>query len=81
MPLGAGNHFAEVDDDNGDTSYIASDIAGDLDMFDAEDLSFTPEAVHAVQISWRARKDDAAIREVRSKLRSDAAMATALRAP
>jgi hypothetical protein len=30
-PLGAGNHFAEVDDDNGDTSYIASDTATDLD--------------------------------------------------
>jgi hypothetical protein len=31
--------------------------------------------VHAVQISWRARKDDAASREVRSKIRSDAATA------
>jgi hypothetical protein len=75
-PLGAGNHFAEVDDDNGDTSYIASDTAGDLDMFDTEDLSFTPQTVHAVQISWRARKDDAATREVRSKIRSDAATAS-----
>jgi hypothetical protein len=44
-------------------------------MFDAQDLSFTPEAVHAVQISWRARKDDAATREVRSRIRSDAATA------
>jgi hypothetical protein len=35
-------------------------------MFDAEDLSFTPQTVHAVQISWRAKKDDAASREVRS---------------
>ena len=41
-PLGAGSHFAEVDDDNGDTS-IASDTAGDLDMFDAQDLAFTPQ--------------------------------------
>jgi hypothetical protein len=74
-PLGAGSHFAEVDDDNGDTSYIASDTASDLDMFDVEDLAFTPQAVHAVQISWRARKDDAASREVRSRIRSDAATA------
>jgi hypothetical protein len=74
-PLGAGNHFAEVDDDNGDTSYIASDTATDLDMFDAQDLPFTPQTVHAVQISWRARKDDAATREVRSRIRSDAATA------
>jgi Concanavalin A-like lectin/glucanases superfamily len=74
-PLGAGSHFAEVDDDNGDTSYIASDTATDLDMFDVEDLSFTPQTVHAVQISWRARKDDAATREVRSRIRSDAATA------
>jgi hypothetical protein len=44
-------------------------------MFDAQDLPFTPETVHAVQISWRARKDDAATREVRSKIRSDAATA------
>jgi hypothetical protein len=74
-PLGAGSHFAEVDDDNGDTSYIASDTAGDLDMFDTEDLAFTPETVHAVQLSWRARKDDAATREVRSRIRSNSAMA------
>jgi hypothetical protein len=74
-PLGAGSHFAEVDDDNGDTSYIASDTATDLDMFDVEDLPFAPETVHAVQISWRARKDDAATREVRSRIRSDAATA------
>jgi hypothetical protein len=72
-PLGAGNHFAEVDDDNGDTSYIASDAATDLDMFDVENLAFTPQTVHAVQVSWRARKDDAATREVRSTIRSDAA--------
>jgi hypothetical protein len=74
-PLGAGNHFAEVDDDNGDTSYIGSDTAGDLDMFDTDDLSFAPQTVHAVQISWRARKDDAATREVRSRIKSDAATA------
>ena len=74
-PLGAGSHFAEVDDDNADTSYIASDTAGDLDMFDAQDLSFTPQTAHAVQISWRARKDDAATREVRARIRSDAATA------
>jgi hypothetical protein len=74
-PLGAGSHFAEVDDDNGDTSYIASATATDLDMFDAQDLPFMPQTVHAVQISWRARKDDAATREVRSKIRSDAAPA------
>jgi hypothetical protein len=72
-PLGAGNHFAEVDDGNGDTSYIASDTAGDLDMFGVAALSFTPQTVHAVQVTWRARKDDAATREVRSKIRSDAA--------
>jgi hypothetical protein len=75
MPLAAGSHFAEVDDDNGDTSYIASDTATDLDMFDAQDLPYTPQTVHAVQISWRARKDDAATREVRSRIRSDPATA------
>jgi hypothetical protein len=80
-PLGAGNHFAEVDDDNGDTSYIASDTAGDLDMFDAQDLPFTPQTVHAVQVSWRARKDDAATSEVRSKIRSDAATANGATRP
>ena len=74
-PLGAGNHFAEVDDDNGDTSYIASATATDLDMFEAQDLSFTPQTVHAVQVTFRARKDDAATREVRAKVRSDAATA------
>jgi hypothetical protein len=48
---------------------------GDLDMFDVEDLAFTPQTVHGVQISWRARKDDAATREVRPRIRSAAATA------
>jgi len=48
-PLGVGSYFAEVDDDNGDTIYIAA-TAGDLDMFDAQYLAFTPQTVHAVQI-------------------------------
>jgi hypothetical protein len=53
----------EVADDHRDNNCIASDTVAELDMFDAEDLAFTSETVHAVQISWRAKQDDSASRE------------------
>jgi hypothetical protein len=74
-PNSGSTHFNRVNNDDGDTTYIVSDTATDLDMFDAQDLPFTPQTVHAVQISWRARKDDAATREVRARIRSEAATA------
>ena len=70
-PLGAGDHYAEVDDDDGDTSYIASATPGDLDMFGLGDLPFTPTTIYAIQTTFRARKDDVATREIRAKIRSN----------
>jgi hypothetical protein len=49
--------------------------AGDLDLYEVGDLPFTPESIHAVQVTMCARKDDAATREVRSKVKSGATSA------
>jgi hypothetical protein len=71
------NHYATVDETtvNGDTDYVASGTVGDLDLYEVSDLSLTPDSIHAVQVTMCARKDDAATREVRSKVKSGAAMA------
>ena len=61
---------------NGDTDYIASGTVGDLDLYEVGDLPFTPDSIHAVQVTMCARKDDAATREVRSKVKSGAATAS-----
>jgi hypothetical protein len=39
------------------------------------DLPFTPDSIHAVQVTMCARKDDAATREVRCRVKSGAASA------
>ena len=49
---------------------------GDLDLYEVGDLPFTPDSIHAVQVSMCARKDDAATREVRSKVKSGATTAS-----
>jgi hypothetical protein len=71
------DHFATVDETtvNGDTDYVASGTVGDLDLYEMSDLPFTPDIIHAVQVTMCARKDDAATREVRSKVKSGAATA------
>jgi hypothetical protein len=70
-------HFATVDETtvNGDTDYVASGTAGDLDLYDVADLGVTPDSVQAVQVTLCARKDDAATREVRCRVKSGAASA------
>jgi hypothetical protein len=72
-----GDHYATVDETtvNGDTDYVASGTVGDLDLYDVSDLGVTPASIQAVQVTMCARKDDAATREVRSKVKSGAASA------
>jgi hypothetical protein len=71
------DHFATVDETtvNGDTDYVASGTVGDLDLYEMSDLGVTPDSIHAVQVTMCARKDDAATREVRSKVKSGATTA------
>jgi hypothetical protein len=71
------DHYALVDEAtvNGDTEYVASGTVGDLDLYEVSDLGVTPDTIHAVQVTMCARKNDAATREVRSKVRSSAATA------
>ena len=60
---------------NSDADYVASGTVGDLDLYETGDLPFVPDSVHAVQVTTCARKDDAATREVRSKVKSGATTA------
>jgi hypothetical protein len=73
-PSGVGDNDEQVDEAqvDGDTTYVASDTPGDLDFYTLGDLGFTPDTVHAVQLTMSARKDDAETREVRLKLKSGA---------
>ena len=67
-----GNAMVDEEQVDGDTSYVASSTPGDLDFYTMGNLGVTPETIHAVQLMMCARKDDAATREVRLKLKSGA---------
>jgi hypothetical protein len=71
-PSAGADHYAVVDETtiNGDTDYVSAATAGDLDLYEMGNLGFTPDTVHAVQVTMVARKDDAEARQVRTKLRS-----------
>ena len=71
-PSAGADHYALVDETtiNGDTDYVAAATPGDLDLYEMGNLGFTPDAVHAVQVTMVARKDDAEARQVRTKLKS-----------
>jgi hypothetical protein len=71
-PRAGADHYAAVDETtiNGDTDYVSAATPGDLDLYEMGNLGFTPDTVHAVQITMVARKDDAEARQVRTKLKS-----------
>ena len=71
------DNYAMVDEEqvDGDTSYVASSTPGELDFYTMGNLGVTPQTIHAVQLMMCARKDDAATREVRLKLRSGSTVA------
>jgi hypothetical protein len=56
---------------DGDTTYVASATATDLDTYTMGNLPVTPATIHAVQITMLARKDDATTRALRTKIRSN----------
>lgn len=71
------DNYALVDEApfNSDTDYLTSSTVGDLDYYGLSNLTYDPVSIHAVQTSIIARKDDAASRSVRSKLKSGATVA------
>ena len=71
-PSAGADHYAVVDEAtiNGDTDYVSAATPGALDLYEMSNLSFTPDTVHAVQVTMVARKDDAEARQVRTKLKS-----------
>lgn len=70
-PLSGTDNYAMVNGDtfDGDTSYVSSDTAGDMDIYAVGNISeSSPQKIHAVQVSSFARKDGAASRTYRNKL-------------
>ena len=78
-PLGAGTHFSEVDEatPDGDTSYVAGAVEGDIDTFVLTDLPASGAGnawqVHAIQTVASARKSDAGAKSMRPALRTGGA--------
>jgi hypothetical protein len=72
-PSSGGDNFAMVDETqaDGDTTYVASATATDLDFYTMGNLPVSPATIHAVQITMLARKDDATTRALRTKIRSN----------
>jgi len=70
----AGTNWQSVDDAIGldsDTTYVSSVTAGQVDLFQMQDISGAPE-IFAVQVAVDAKKDDGGLRQVRCKLKTGA---------
>jgi hypothetical protein len=67
-------NFGTIDDfpTNDDTDYNSSATVGNKDLFDLSNLATTPSAVKAVQTVLISRKDDAAVRELRTNMKNGA---------
>jgi hypothetical protein len=72
-PSTGSDNFAMVDETtvNGDTDYVAASAVGDLDFYTLGNLAAAPLSIFAVQAKICARKDDAATREIRTRIRSN----------
>lgn len=70
-PIGSANNWENVDDasPDDDTTYNASDTAGNVDTFTFADLSALNASVFGVQANVLARKDDAGMRLLRAVAR------------
>jgi hypothetical protein len=76
-PNSGATNFSRVNEApiDGDTSFISSSTAGQIDLYDFTDLSSAPSTIHAVQTTVIARKDDATTRTLRSKVKSSSTTA------
>jgi hypothetical protein len=75
-PSTGSDNFACVDEAPFNTSdWVASATTGHQDFYGFANLPYVPAAIHAVQTSMFAAKDDAATRTVRANLESGATVA------
>ena len=68
----SGTRASNVDDttQDGDTTYVSDATVGHKDLYDVANLPISPTTVRAVQTILFARKDDAALRQIRNNLKS-----------
>ena len=71
--LSGGSNYLMVDETtcDDDTTYNSTSTIDARDLFSLAGLGFNPDAIHAVQLIYAARKDDVATRVVQSILKSD----------
>lgn len=71
------DNFACVDEatPNSDSDYVSSSTVGAYDLYNLTNLPYTPATVHGVTAIMTARKDDAELRQIRSKVKSGATTA------
>lgn len=71
--LSGSNNFDMVKEAtcDGDTTYNSTSTIDARDLFSLAGLGFNPDAIHAVQLLYAARKDDVATRVLQSVLKSD----------
>lgn len=76
-PSTGASNYAMVDDttSNGDTDYVSTATVGAIDLYDLGNLPASPASIDALNIRTNARKDDAATRTYRTKLKSGATTA------
>lgn len=68
----SGSNYARVNEgaQDGDTSYVKTNVVTDLDLYTMADLTSVPVSVHAVQVNTFARKDDIGPRLIASAIKS-----------
>lgn len=74
-PLSGTTHFNLVNEQppDGDTSYVSSSTPGNIDLYTFPGLAYTPANVFGAQVSFYARKDDVAARQIAAEVRSGGA--------
>ena len=77
-PSAGSSHYAMVadaPDDDGDATHVESGTVGHKDLYGYQELSGTPAAIMAVQVTTVARKDHAGSRSLRAVLKLGATTA------
>lgn len=76
-PNSGANNYSRVGDTtyDGDTTYVSAATVGNKDLYDLDNLPFSPLTIHAVQVVAAAKKDDATTRTFRSNVKSSSTTA------
>lgn len=74
-PSAGVTHFNLINEEppDGDTSYVSSATPGQIDLYNFAGLAYTPANVFGAQVSFYARKDDVAARQIAAEVRSGGA--------